>query len=222
MATTRDARGPAAYGVVSRALHWLTVVVLVAQFVVGWTMSDDAYDVGADRAEQRLDAFEDRGEAAAERQGETAEERFEREVQRREAALEPGEDDGVPEALVDVVTLRGVGDGLSAPEVHVLLGLLVLGIGVVRLVRRRIVPLPPWAEHLSARERVLEGALEKALLTLLLVVPLTGLALALGTDDLLVLHVAAQVALLLVVSVHVGLVLRHTVVHRNRHLSRML
>ena len=194
----------------------------MAQFVVGWTMSDDAYDAGADRAEQRLDAFEDRGEEAAERQGEAAEERFEAEVERREAALESREDDDVREALVDVVTLRGLGDGLSAPEVHVLLGLLVLGIGVVRLVRRRIVPLPPWAEHLSARERVLEGLLEKALLTLLLVVPLTGLALALGSDDLLVLHVAAQVALLLVVSVHVGLVLRHTVVHRNRHLSRML
>lgn len=59
-------------------------------------------------------------------------------------------------------------------------------------------------------------------MALLLVVPLTGLALALGSEGLLVLHATAQVTLLLVVSVHVGLVLRHTVVHRNRHLFRML
>jgi cytochrome b561 len=35
-------------------------------------------------------------------------------------------------------------------------------------------------------------------------------------------HVAAQVALLASVAVHVGLVLKHTVVRRNRHLLRML
>lgn len=86
MAPTPDCRH-AAYGVVSGALHWLTVGVLVAQFVVGRTMPDEAYDAGADRAEQRLDAFEDRGEGAADRQGDAAEERFEREVERREAAL---------------------------------------------------------------------------------------------------------------------------------------
>ena len=67
-----------------------------------------------------------------------------------------------------------------------------------------------------------EARLEKGLVALLLVVPLTGLLLvAVGTDGPAV-HVTAQLLLLSVVAVHVGLVLKHTVVRRDRHLSRML
>jgi cytochrome b561 len=53
-------------------------------------------------------------------------------------------------------------------------------------------------------------------------VPATGLALLVVGDDWLPLHIAAQLVLLAAIAIHVGLVLKHTVVHRDRHLARML
>lgn len=82
---------------------------------------------------------------------------------------------------------------------------------------RRATPLPPWAEHLSARERRLEGGVEKLLLALLVVLPASGLLLVAASADWLPVHVTAQVAFLVAIAVHVGLVLTHTVVRRNRH-----
>jgi cytochrome b561 len=114
-------------------------------------------------------------------------------------------------------------NGDDAPSgLHVALGLVVLALGLVRLLWRRTTPLPPWAEHLSAAERSWEAWLEKGLLALLLAVPLTDLLLAAVGTDWLAGHVTAQLLLLSVVAVHVGLVLKHTVVRRDRHLSRML
>ena len=157
--------GEHGYGVVTKLLHWLTVIAIATQFAIGYSMDPDA---AADRADQRVAAFEGRGEGLAKERGEAAEERFEAQVE------------------------------------------------------RRATPLPPWAEHLAIAERTLESWLEKALLTLLLVVPASGLLLAFTSDALLPVHIAAQMALLGTVALHVGLVLKHTVVRRNRHLSRML
>jgi cytochrome b561 len=210
--------GEHGYGWVTKSLHWATVVVLVAQFVVGWTMSDDAYDARADALEQR---WENRVEIA-EGATEWAEEAREDELERRLEALEDREDDYVTAAFEDVVSLRFLEEGLTSAEVHVLLGLLLLALGATRVLWRRFTPLPPWALHLSEGERALEGRLEKAMLVILLVVPGTGLLLVLGEEDWLPLHVTAQVLLLSVVALHVGLVLRHTVVRRHRHLDRML
>jgi cytochrome b561 len=212
--------GAHGYGAVSKLLHWLTVAVIVAQFAVGATMGPD--EAALDREKDRIDELEERGEERAERQGEAAEERFENEIDRLEDELDVREDDYVGDAFGDVVSGTFAGDGVSLPELHVSLGLSLIALGVLRVVWRAVAGLPPWAEHLTAGERALEGALEKSLLTLLLVVPGTGLAvLALG-HGWVPLHVAAQVALLVVIAVHVGLVLKHTVVRRNRHLSRML
>jgi cytochrome b561 len=195
--------GDHGYGAVTKLLHWLTVVAVAAQFAVGYTMDPGA---AADRADARVDAFEERGEERAEGlpegQGEAAEERLEAEVERREEAVD---------------ALEG-----SPSRAHVVLGLVILALALARLLWRRLTPLPPWAEHLGAAERTLEGWLEKVLLTLLLVVPGTGLLLLLTGEDLLPVHVAAQVALLSTVAVHAGLVLKHTVVRRHRHLGRML
>ncbi|MEV7429899.1 cytochrome b/b6 domain-containing protein [Nocardioides sp. NPDC092400] len=177
--------GTHGYGSVTRVLHWVTVVLLAVQVVVGYTMGGSA-DRAADRAEQRLEAFEERGEERAERAGEAAEERFEREVERREEAIDAEED--APSGL------------------HVALGLALLALAATRLAWRRATPLPPWSDRLSPRDRRVQGLLEKALLTLLLVVPATGLALLLR-DDWVALHVAAHVALYAVVAAHVGLVL---------------
>jgi cytochrome b561 len=211
--------GAHGYGGVTKVLHWLTVATIAGQFAVGWTMDvDDA----SDGAAARLDAEADRLEEDAEGRGEAAEEAAEAEIERREAALDGEDDDSMAEVFSDVVTGSGFGDGLSLPELHVTLGLFLIGLALARMLWRRATPLPPWAEHLSAGERRLEGRLEKLLLALLLVVPATGLLLVATGDDWLPVHVTAQIAFLVAIAVHVGLVLRHTVLRRNRHLSRML
>ncbi len=94
--------------------------------------------------------------------------------------------------------------------------------GVLRVGWRRVGGLPPWAPALSARERVVEAYAEKALLSLLFLIPLSGLLLVYGSDDWVGLHIATHVAFFVVVAVHIGLVLLHTVVKRDRHLARML
>jgi cytochrome b561 len=118
---------------------------------------------------------------------------------------------------------RGRGGGsegyLADPDnllkVHVVLGLTILVLAVVRLVHRRIAGLPAWAEQLTAGERRLATWTERALLTTLFVIPLTGLALVLsGEDDLLWLHVAGHIAFFVAVAVHVGLVLRRGLLPR--------
>jgi len=211
--------GAHGYGVVTKVLHWLTVALLLSQFLVGVTMD---FDDAEDGPQDRLDAEADRLEDAAEGRGEAAEERAEAEIERREEALEASEDGEAGGVFSDVVTGDAFGDGLSLPELHVGIGLLLILLALVRTVWRRTTPLPPWAEHLSPRERRLEGRLEKVLLALLVVVPATGLLLVAAGDDWLPVHVAAQIGLLAAIATHVGLVLRHTVVRRNRHLARML
>jgi cytochrome b561 len=211
--------GAHGYGVVTRFLHWLTVAAILGQFVVGYTMD---FDEASDRAKDRFKDEADRLEEDAEGRGETAEEQVEAEIEAREDTLDAGKDHQASEVFSDVLTGNAYSDGLSLPELHVSLGLFVLVLAAVRLVWRRTTPLPPWAEHLSAGERRLEGRLEKFLLALLFVVPATGLLLVAAGDDWLPVHVAAQIAFLVAIAAHVGLVLRHTVVRRNRHLARML
>jgi cytochrome b561 len=211
--------GEHGYGLVTKVLHWLTVALLVTQFAVGLTM--DADHRASDVADDRADTLEDRRDEQAERRGEGAEERLEAQVERREEAADAldGDHEDVVRRLLGG---DGWADGLQGLEVHVLLGTLLLLVAGVRLLWRRTTPLPPWAEHLGEGERRLEGLLEKALLALLVVVPATGLLLVLVSDDLVVLHVTAQLVLVSTVTIHVGLVLKHTVVRRHRHLSRMV
>lgn len=208
------------YGAVTKALHWLTVAAIVAQFAVGWTMAED--DAALDREKDRIDALEDAGEEAAERRGEDAEERFEADIDRLEDELDAREDAYVADAASGLLSGDGLRDGLSLPEVHVVLGLSLMSLAVLRVVWRRLGGLPPWAEHLGPGERRLEGTLEKLLLGLLFAVPVTGLILIAGGERWLGLHIGAQVLLLGLIAIHVGLVLKHTVVQRNRHLSRMV
>lgn len=215
----RYRNGAHGYGLVTKGLHWLTVAAILGQFLVGYGMD---FGESFDRQEDAVEAESDRREEAAEDRGEAAEERAEAESERREDALDAREDDEVASVFADVVTGRAFADGVSLPEVHVLLGLFVLSLAVVRIVWRRTTPLPPWAEHLGPGERRFEALLEKVLLTSLVVVPVSGLLLVAAGEDWLPLHVAAQFVFLGAVAGHVGLVLRHTVVRRNRHLARML
>ena len=167
--------GPGGYGWVTKVLHWTTVLVLAAQFAVGYLMDlDDCDPPGEERSggdtsdafEERLDRLEDRCEARAE-----------------------GYD--------------LLGGGLDLPEVHLLLGLTVLALGATRVLWRRVSGFPAWSEHLSERERRLAHWTEKALLTMLFVVPVTGIVLvASGDDAWLPLHVAAHVTFFAALAAH--------------------
>jgi cytochrome b561 len=201
MPTSRPLRnGEHGYGLVTKSLHWLTVLAFAAQFVVGYTMEaePDVAKVECDPpGEQRgggdtTDAEEDR----LDRVEDACEER----ADRREDAAEEG---------------YGLFDGsFDAVEVHVLLGLLIIALGVVRVLWRRFTPLPPWDPRLTRRDQRMVHATETALLTLMFVVPATGIALVLGSDDLLPLHVAAHVAFFVAVGAHLAMVLGKRLVPR--------
>lgn len=212
--------GEHGYGAVTKLLHWATVLAIIGQFLVGWTMEAD--DEAFDREKDRIDALEDAGKDRAKDQGDAAEDAFKDEIDRLEGQLDSREDDYVSAAFSDVFSGDFLGDGISLPEVHVLLGLSIILLALARVAWRRTTPLPPWAPYLREGERRLEAVLEKMLLTLLFVVPATGLLLIGGASDWLAAHIAAQIALLAMIAVHVGLVLSHTVVRRDGQLRRML
>ena len=90
---------------------------------------------------------------------------------------------------------------------HVSLGVLILLLAVLRVAWRRMSDLPPWAAALSPGQQRLATITERVLLTLLFVIPITGLSLVLGDDDLLPLHIAAHIAFYVALATHAGLVL---------------
>jgi cytochrome b561 len=126
--------------------------------------------------------------------------------------------------------------------VHAGIGVSILLLAIVRLVWRRTVGLPPWAEGLSTFERGLAHRVEQVLYAAMFLIPLTGLALLLLTgedwdltgsewvapvelaDDDVVLgaHIATHLAFFVAFTVHVGMVLRHQILYRDGLLRRML
>lgn len=92
-------------------------------------------------------------------------------------------------------------------DLHVVLGLAILALVLVRVVWRTTTPLPPWDERLTSGERRFVHATEVALLASLVVVPLTGLALVLGDKDLLPLHVVAHIVFFAALAAHLAVVL---------------
>lgn len=198
-------RVAAGYPPATKVLHWLTVVLLATQLVVGYTL--DVEDP-ADRVEDALDARADRATSEAE------EERLE---ELADAAQDRAGDPGFA-ARVDQVT-SGEQPVLTT---HVALGLTLLLLAVVRLVRRRVVPLPPWAEGLSDSERRLAHRTEQVLYLTLVVMPLSGLGVLLVDGDLLPVHIASHVTFFVAIALHLGLVLKHQLVDGDRLLRRML
>lgn len=179
--------GPEGYGLTTRLLHWTTVLLLAAQFTVGWLLDlDDCDPVGEDRsggdtseaADDRLDRLEDACEARADR--------------------------------VDLL-----GGGVDLPELHLTLGLAVLAIGLLRPLWRRFDGLPAWSEALSPGERRLVTGVERSLMVLLVVVPLTGVVMVLTRDDdWLPLHVTAHAAFFLALGLHLFTNLRPSILRR--------
>jgi cytochrome b561 len=122
---------------------------------------------------------------------------------------------------------RGGDDGIDVFDdalltAHVALGITILALGIARLWWRRRAALPPWAAGLSPVERTISHWTERALYALLLVIPATGLWLVFVSDDAVGIHISAHVAFFVVVAVHIGLVLKHQLIHRDGLLRRML
>jgi cytochrome b561 len=105
---------------------------------------------------------------------------------------------------------------------HVALGVTLLVVAAVRLYWRRRTGLPPWADQLSPTERTVAHWTERVLYALLFAIPLTGLWLVLVSDEAVELHVATHVAFFVAVLAHIGLVLKHQLLQRDRLLRRML
>jgi cytochrome b561 len=207
--------GEHGYGAVTKVLHWLTFSVIVGQFLVGYSMSTEssAADAAADRVHDSKEQCKDRAD----------EKQCEEDVDRREDALDDRSDDTLGTAWDDLRSGDLVAGGVTLPELHILLGLLILALAVVRVFWRFAGGLPPWAPVLSHAERTLENWLEKGLMLLLLVIPVSGLLLvARDDDDWVGLHIGAHIALFVVVGLHIALVLKHTLIQRDRHLARML
>ena len=107
--------------------------------------------------------------------------------------------------------------------VHVVLGSLILVLAIARVWWRWRTTLPPWAEGLSKGERTMAHWTERVLYVLMFAIPITGLWLIVADDDdALTPHVIAHVAFFVVITLHVGLVLKHQLLDRDRLLRRML
>ncbi len=154
--------GEHGYGIVTKILHWLTVAAIIGQFLVGWTMEAD--DEALDREKDRIDALEDAGARIGPRARATPQRTCSRRDRppRRRTRCPRRRQRGVS----DVFTGDFVGDGLSLPEIHVLLRLSIMLLGVLRVLWRMVTPL--------------------------FVVPGTGLLLIVGESDWLPEHIAAQ------------------------------
>jgi len=176
----------AEYGLMTKALHWVIVIVMALQFLVGYTMT-------------RID-----------------------------------DDEGV----------LGVSeDRLFA--VHTSLGVTVLVLALIRLVWRASTRLPDWAPTLTHFERRFAHLVERGLYLLMFAVPLSGILAGLADDEDLVVfgafevpnllpdiddlddlaigfHILTHLAFFAVLALHVGLVVKHQVVNRDRLLNRML
>ncbi|HYG94842.1 MAG TPA: cytochrome b/b6 domain-containing protein [Nocardioides sp.] len=188
------------YGAVTKTLHWVTVGLLAAQLWIGYTMDAEADARGAECEP----AGEDRSG------GDTSvaeDERLDRVEEQCEAQQERVED--AADGEYDVAA-----DGFDLPELHLVVGLALMGLALARVVWRRTTPLPPWDPRLTPVDRTLLKWVERALLALLFVVPLTGIALLRGGEELLWFHVVGHVALYTAIAVHVFVVVRRRVVGR--------
>jgi cytochrome b561 len=140
-----------------------------------------------------------------------------------------------------VVEWRFAGEDDALVFLHVGLGMLILLLATVRLLWRLLAGLPPWAPELSEQERRVAHRVEQVLYAAMFLIPLTGIALVvlagedwqfgrwalrapveLVDDDVLLgVHIATHVAFLAALTVHVGMVLKHQVIDRDRLLRRM-
>ena len=180
--------GPDGYGLVTKGLHWLTVALVVAQFAVGWSMDLEA---GCDPRGEELSG------------GETSD-RAEDRIDRLEELCK-----------ADAARLDLTAGTFDLPELHLILGVSILAMGVTRMLWRRFDGFPSWSDALSERDRRLVHWTERVLMLLLLLVPLSGLLLVTtGDGDWLPLHVGAHLAFFVALAAHLYTNLRPRVLRR--------
>ena len=128
---------------------------------------------------------------------------------------------------------------------HQTVGLLALALIAVRLAWRRFVPLPSWAPGLGPRERSFAHIVEVALYAAMIFKPISGYLFAIAdrqgvelfsafsigepfgesgglADTALAIRMISGIVFLAAWVLHVGLVLKHQLLKRDRHLNRML
>jgi len=128
---------------------------------------------------------------------------------------------------------------------HKSIGLIVLGVALLRYTWRKTTPLPDWAPHLSAAEKRGIHWIERTLYLCMFLMPLSGFVFVMtggyGVHFFSTWHLPnflgenATVALLaqwthrltawgivLTLLLHWGLGIRHQVLYRDRYLQRML
>ncbi|HOB04747.1 MAG TPA: cytochrome b/b6 domain-containing protein [Propionibacteriaceae bacterium] len=201
-----DDRG---YGIVTRLLHWLTAGLLLVQFIVGYVMDVD--DSGGGQGRGRG------GGRGGDRGGNG---------QGRGRGQGRGDDDGGSaggggDSAGDD---SGVGDllgGFDLMDVHTVLGISILVVILLRLLWRWRTPLPPWDPTLTPGEQRWAHDSERALLGIVVLVPVSGLAL-LVDDDLVWLHITAHVLFFVALAAHLALVLGRRLRGRPALLPRML
>lgn len=180
MRIRNDERG---YGLVTSWLHWVTVLLLLAQFVLGYAM------------------------------------------------------EGLGEWLLGDMDSLGKGRGDGDERLvfaHAGLGIAILVVALVRIGWRMTTPLPPWDERLNETDRRMERAAELVLYWLLVLTPVSGLALlylsgeerevgdgewlppfdVLGDGPLLALHITCHIALYITLAVHVAIAVRRRTIGR--------
>jgi cytochrome b561 len=206
----RMRNGDYGYGLVTKSLHWLTVLTIGGQFAVGYAMAP-----GGDAREAVCDpAGEDRRGAEISDAEEERLDRLEGQCEAEQDRLDAEADDSVATAWADLGSGDLFSGGLSLPEAHVLLGLVIVALGVLRLAWRNTTPLPPWEPRLTPANRRFVHGTEVALLALQFLVPATGILLVTGSDDLLAVHIAAHVAFFLALAAHLGMVIGKGLVPR--------
>lgn len=201
--------GPDGYGVASKALHWVTVLALAAQFAVGWSM--EAADAPFAAEEARVEQLEERADALEGDARDDARDEVDRLRDELDARADRAEDDFVRDSLSRPTDP-------SLPAAHVALGLVILGLAGLRVLWRRQ-GLPPWAEHLGPAARRVAAVTEKVLISLLFAIPLSGLLVLEGGGGWVSVHVAAHLLFFGALAVHVTLMLVHA---RHGQLRRML
>jgi cytochrome b561 len=173
--------GEHGYGLITKSLHWLVVVLITTQFVIGYLLDIDGRGRGRGRG----------------RSGESGRGRG------RGGDYDPFGDD-------------------TLLTVHVVLGATILLVVAVRSVWRVTTVLPPWASGLSAGERRLAHWTERGLYLCMFAIPVTGLWLVASEDEgVLIAHVATHIMFFVAVAAHIGLVLKHQLIDRDRLLRRM-
>ncbi|HTI99331.1 MAG TPA: cytochrome b/b6 domain-containing protein [Dongiaceae bacterium] len=146
--------------------------------------------------------------------------------------------------FIGVSMVASLGDYHRLVAIHRPLGILILILAAVRLINRWCTTLPPFPPTMSARERFLASASERLLYTLMFALPLVGWGMLSAGHYPIVMfgalhlppilpasptlyaflrptHTVLAYLLFLTFLLHLGAVLFHTLIIRDRLLDRM-